>query len=139
MNVSSIHSHIVIRNSLSPRKSTDTILWCPKEAQPYVIFTPQQLMPRGSSFVELLLQIYNYIVATIASSGNSLIEDGHFMSVAEDGTVLYVEDPGSEQLTWERFGFGLSALLDWMNKNGYRSVNFSIRDGYREVGIGYIH
>ena len=90
--------------------------------------------------LNLLDEAYNNVMGHISFYADSVIADGAFFWVGENGVSLKTINTNNHQQTWGVLGAALYALGDFMYKLGAEAWEcyFTIIDGNAEVGKRWI-
>lgn len=94
-------------------------------------------LPR-SAVQDLLDSAFIAATSHISNEGDSVIANGMFKLVGENGVVLSIWNSNNHQTTYGVLGAACMALVQYMLTTAFGAVTFYIYDGIREVGKGQI-
>ena len=96
-----------------------------------------QLVP-GISIASLIDETTASVLQHIRIAGDGVIPNGVATWHGTEWTIMETWNSKNHQTTWGVLGAALDALKDFMNENGWGAASFTVFDGVREVGEGYV-
>lgn len=124
-------------NKLTPRRSTNTILWCAKASSTYIILTPGDAIA-GHIVSDILSDAFGALTRHLDSLGDGPIPGGSLIWKSIYGISLVATNSNNHQQTYGVLAAALSALTDYMSTKFFGTATFWIFDGTNEVGKGAI-
>lgn len=122
---------------LNPRHSTKTVLWCAHNSKTFIIVETMKLI-LGITTPALIDHTTASVLQHIRIAGDGVIPASQSTWGDTGGTLMKTWNSNNHQITWGVFGAALSALKEYTNEYGWGTASFTIFDGVKEVGEGYV-
>lgn len=78
------------------------------------------------------------VLQHIRLAGDGVMPGGMATWQGYGGAYMKAWNSNNHQTTWGVFGAALGALREFQNEHGWGAADFTIFDGVKEVGQGYI-
>lgn len=118
------------------------VVWCGRGSRTYIVVTMINVVggfAAARPILDLLAACMNIVAYEIEKNHDGPINGGIFdRTNTASGLSFQVLNTNNHQVTYGVLGSALSALTDYMNRNGCGSCAFSIHDGTMQVGMGQI-
>ncbi|MCJ1228938.1 hypothetical protein MMC12_005602 [Toensbergia leucococca] len=125
---------------LRRRKSTNTKVWCAQGSETYIIIALTSNLQRlPLPIISFLDSVSADIASRILQAGNNgALPNSQYRCLGLNRHALYVYDENEFGVTWEVLGQAIWAVKDYMLHNQVGPVEFTISDGVRHVGWGFL-
>ena len=127
---------ILVSSRPAPRGNPHPTYWCAPNSETYIMF--KAVVPvAGAVIRELLDKAYSQVQATIQLLGDVRVP-GWGMDCVRQGFYFRATNANNHQITMGVLGAAISALRDYVTKEGGGTLTFDIYDGENQVGVGLI-
>ena len=136
-----ISSYLLTRSfsstRLTPRHSTNTVLWCAEGSSTYVTINPGIAIV-GDAVFDLRSDAYDALNRHIENRGDGIVQGGTLVWKSITGISIRTWNTNNHQQTYGVLAAALCAVADYMRSQYFGAITFWIFDGTNEFGKGVI-